>query len=51
MRKYMDGFILGLNTTINMDYIKKYLNLKLFRIKFSMKNSEHAYFYLAQEWS
>ncbi len=44
-------FILGLTAAQSTDYIKKYFNQKLFRIKFPTKNSDGAYLYLLQEWS
>ncbi len=42
-------FTLGRDATKNTDYIKKFLKQKLFRIKFTTKNSEDAYLYFSQE--
>ncbi len=39
------------NVAKNTDYIKKWFKQKLFRIKFTTKNSVDAYLYLPQEWS
>ncbi len=44
-------FPLGLNVGKNTDYIKKSFKQKLFKIKFSIKNSVDAYLYLSQECS
>ncbi len=44
-------FSLGLNAVKSSDYIEKFFNQKLAKIKFLTKNSVDAYFYLPQEWS
>ncbi len=49
--EYESRFTSGLNTTKNTRDVKKCFKQKLFRIKFSSKNSANAYLYLAQKWS
>ncbi len=44
-------FTFGMDAAENTNYIKKFFKLKLFKIKFSIKNSLNACLYLTQEWS
>ncbi len=39
-----------MKTAKNIDYIDKCFKQKLYRIKFSTKNSANAYIYLPTEW-
>ncbi len=48
MRKFTS---LGLNAAKNTDYNEKCFKQKLFRIKFPIKKSHGAYFYLTLPWS
>ncbi len=47
----MKKFTLELNTAKNIDYIEKYFEQKLHKIKFSTKNSVDTYLYLPLGWS
>ncbi len=44
-------FTLGLNAAKSTNYIEKWFKLRLFKIKFSTKNSVETYLYLFQSWS